>query len=219
MIKAEYVYSLSGKDWTLSCEGGAFPTVPAQVPGNIQADLENARCLKPIYYGVGDERIWEVARHDWRYSKSFEVPAEWAGKRIKLSFDGADYACDVYLDGLPIASHEGQFERFSADITDRVGAGTTHELSVLFHKMPPELEEYIQKSDGAGSGEGTEFFFVWGDEQDPSGAPGSEEHHELQLRLGHEHLDDGAVEGCRAVRLRHGPHRRSARAKRAGRHV
>ncbi|MBB6670117.1 glycoside hydrolase family 2 protein [Cohnella nanjingensis] len=162
MNKAEYAYSLNGTDWTLECVGGAFPTIPATVPGNIQADLENARCLKPLWYGMGDERIWEVARHDWRYDKEFTVPPAWKGKRIKLSFDGADYACDVYLDGRKIAAHEGQFERFSVDITEDIRLEGSHKLSVLFHKMPPELEEYLQKSDGAGSGEGTPFFFVWG---------------------------------------------------------
>lgn len=162
MINRLHETTLNGNDWTLECVGGAFPRISATVPGNIQADLEAAKCLKPIYYGLGDERIWEVARHDWWYHKDFTIPVDWNGKRIKLCIDGVDYSCEVYLDGIKLVEHEGQFERFSVDITQYVFAGKTHRLSILVHRMPEELEDYIVKSDGAGSGEGTPYWFVIG---------------------------------------------------------
>ena len=162
MQKKLYEKSLNGSDWILECVGDAFPSIHATVPGNIQSDLENALCLKPIWYGMGDERIWEVARHDWWYHKDFIIPDEWKRKRIKLCMDGVDYSCDVFIDKQKIISHDGQYERFSVEITKYVNDKKNHRLSVLIHKMPPELEEYIQKSDGAGSGEGTPFWFVIG---------------------------------------------------------
>jgi hypothetical protein len=47
--------------------------IPATVPGNIQADLEAAHQLKPLWYGAGDPRLYDVARKDWWYRKDFTV--------------------------------------------------------------------------------------------------------------------------------------------------
>ena len=72
------VFSLNGSDWFIHPDGtnsGVLdklyspPTsdegwVPARVPGNIQADLEAAHILKPLWYGIGDCRMEEVPRKD-----------------------------------------------------------------------------------------------------------------------------------------------------------
>lgn len=42
------------------------------------------------------------------------------GKRLILNFEGVDYDCEVYLNGKLIGTHEGAYERFSFDITDRI---------------------------------------------------------------------------------------------------
>jgi len=78
--------------------------LPAMVPGNIQADLESARLLKPLWYGAGDSRLFDVARTDWIYRKEFTMPGSFSGRRIRLCFDGVDYACEVWLNGARIRS-------------------------------------------------------------------------------------------------------------------
>lgn len=69
----------------------------ATVPGNIQSDLEAARQLKPLWYGAGDPRLYDVARKDWWYRKDFPVPNTLAGHRLTLVFDGVDHECEVWL--------------------------------------------------------------------------------------------------------------------------
>lgn len=82
--------SLSGNDWFIhedpssigatqkfyeaDVKGGGW--VPAQVPGNIQADLENAHLLNPFCYGAGDARVAAVAKQDWWYRKDFVIPED-----------------------------------------------------------------------------------------------------------------------------------------------
>ena len=80
--------SLSGNDWFIH---DAPPSVresqkfyeadirepgwvSARVPGNIQADLEAAHLIGPLWYGAGDPRLAEVAEKDWWYRKDFAVP-------------------------------------------------------------------------------------------------------------------------------------------------
>jgi beta-mannosidase len=69
--------------------------IPAQVPGNIQADLERAHLLKPLWYGVGDRRLAEVANKDWWYRKEFVLPERLQNKRLRLIFDGIDFEGDL----------------------------------------------------------------------------------------------------------------------------
>ena len=63
----ERMFSLSGNDWRIcadadgkgrerrmfDAEASASEWILASVPGNIQADLEAAHLLKPLWYGTG----------------------------------------------------------------------------------------------------------------------------------------------------------------------
>lgn len=57
---------LSGNDWKIkdvpNKDGKLLCNdwIPAIVPGNIQADLEVSRYLKPLWYGEGEPRMHEL---------------------------------------------------------------------------------------------------------------------------------------------------------------
>ncbi len=168
--------SLSGSDWFIredaarkgEAEGlhtadvPAAGWVPATVPGNIQADLEAAIELKPLWYGAGDPRLAEVAQKDWWYRRDFEAPAAWAGKRLKLVFDGVDYACDVWLNGEHLGANAGMFRRFDFDVAGIIKPGETNRLAVRIERIPPELVHILAASDGAMSGGGENYPNEWG---------------------------------------------------------
>ncbi|MDL2327998.1 hypothetical protein LJC64_05065 [Ruminococcaceae bacterium OttesenSCG-928-A11] len=159
---------LSGGDWQL-CKGGADSLaavargegafIPAAVPGNVQTDLENARELLPLWYGMGDSNLLDVCLSGWWYRKCFTPPAGAAGRHT-LVFDGVDYACDIYLNGALVGSHEGMFLRFAVDVTGQLRPGAENVLCVYLHPMPEELVPWLVNSDGPMSGEGTDYFFV-----------------------------------------------------------
>ena len=168
--------SLSGSDWyiredaagTGAAEGlhaadvPAPGWIPATVPGNIQADLEAAHELKPLWYGAGDPRLADVAQKDWWYRLDFEAPAAWAGKRLKLVFDGVDYACDVWLNGEYLGAKAGMFRRFGFDVAGIIKPGETNRLAVRIERIPPELVHILAASDGAMSGGGPDYPAEWG---------------------------------------------------------
>lgn len=54
---------------------------------------------------------------DGWYRRRFELPNEWAGKRIFLQFDGANRTAEVFLNGQSIGIHRGGFARFRFDVT------------------------------------------------------------------------------------------------------
>ncbi len=141
---------------------GAPGWIPATVPGNIQADLEAAHRLKPLWYGAGDPRLAEVAHKDWWYRRDFDLPDTFAGARIQLIFDGVDYACDIWLNGRRLGSHAGMFRRFAFEVSDIVKPGETNRLALKIERMPPALAHILSASDGAMSGGGEDYPREWG---------------------------------------------------------
>ena len=156
--------SLSGSDWWLNEDAAAtglrnklfesgVPAagwIPAQVPGNVQDDLEKAHKLRPIFYGATDPNLYEVAQKDWWYRKDFTVPATFAGKRLTLVFDGVDERCEVWLNGAKIGGNAGMFRRFEFDVSALARPGQTNRLAVWIARMPAVLVPYIINSDGPG---------------------------------------------------------------------
>ena len=167
---------LSGSDWYIREDAAgagimdklyeeAIPApgwVPARAPGNVQADLEAAGQLRPLWYGAGDPRLAEVAQKDWWYRRDFTVPESFADRRLQLVFDGVDYACDVWLNGRHLGRNAGMFRRFAFDVADVIKLDGVNRLAVRVERMPPELAHILAASDGAMSGGGENYPREWG---------------------------------------------------------
>ena len=67
-----------------------------------------------------DEVLW--------YRRTFGVPEDWRGDRVLLHFGAVDQTAKVWVNNQLVATHEGGYTAFSADITD-----------VLRHAGPQEL--------------------------------------------------------------------------------
>ncbi|MCY4019305.1 MAG: beta galactosidase jelly roll domain-containing protein [Chloroflexi bacterium] len=170
--------SLSGCDWHIhedaagaGIEEGLYEAavsapgwLPARVPGNVQADLEAAQQLRPLWYGAGDPRLADVAQKDWWYRHDFTVPESFTGRRLQLVFDGVDYACQVWLNGQYLGKNAGMFRRFAFDVGEVINVGGANRLGVLIERMPPELAHILAASDGAMSGGGENYPREWGDD-------------------------------------------------------
>jgi len=57
------------------------------------------------------------------YWKTFSLPPDWKGNRVKIRFDGISSYGLVKVNGKTIGSHEGSFVAFELDITDAVKLG------------------------------------------------------------------------------------------------
>ena len=145
---------LSGKDWLVShfvpgevgAATGLIPRIaggelygaefiPATVPGDVQSDALDASIISDIRLGFNARHAEWTYQRDWLYVKRF-TPLKKDGKRVRLHFDGVDYACEVYIDGKWIGDHEVAWEPFSFDITDLVEEGRESSLVVLVNYAP-----------------------------------------------------------------------------------
>ncbi|WNG38745.1 beta-galactosidase [Archangium violaceum] len=67
-----------------------------------------------------------IQRHHNRmwYRRTFTVPSTWSGQRVQLHFGAVDWEATVYVNGQQVGTHQGGFDGFSFDITDRLRSGT-----------------------------------------------------------------------------------------------
>ena len=64
------------------------------------------------------------------YRLRFQVPADWAGQRVKLRFDAVYSKADVWLNGTSVGSHLGAFTPFEFDVTKAVLPGKENLLAL-----------------------------------------------------------------------------------------
>ncbi len=57
------------------------------------------------------------------YARSFNLSEDWLKNDTILHFGAVDYACDVYVNGKKVGSHEGGYTAFKFDISDFVVNG------------------------------------------------------------------------------------------------
>lgn len=70
-----------------------------------------------------------------RYRTRFTLPKDWAGKHIRLTFEGVMTDAEVWINGQKVgATHQGGFTEFSYDVTSFVTPGKKHQLEVLVSK-------------------------------------------------------------------------------------
>lgn len=58
------------------------------------------------------------------YRTAFQVPANWRGKQVRIVFEGVMTDTEVFVNGILAGEmHQGGFNRFSYDITDKIKTG------------------------------------------------------------------------------------------------
>ena len=57
------------------------------------------------------------------YHRNFEIPKDWAGKRVLLHFGAVDYDCHAWVNGQSVGRHLGGSSSFSFDVTKALKDG------------------------------------------------------------------------------------------------
>ena len=79
--------------------------------------------------------LFGYAGQAW-YRCTFRPQAAMRGARLHLRFEGANYATTVWLNGQAIGYHEGGFDPFGFDVTDKVSFEGDNTLAVLVDNWP-----------------------------------------------------------------------------------
>jgi hypothetical protein len=76
------------------------------------------------------------------YRRRFDVPEEWAGRRVLLHFEAVMYRCRVWVEGVLVGEHEGGYTPFSVDASAAVRAGGANEILVEVVNPLNAISEY-----------------------------------------------------------------------------
>lgn len=91
--------------------------------GSILVPFAAESSLSGVGLNVGAENnLW--------YSRSFNIPKEWKGRRVILHFGAVDWKAEVWVNGIFVVSHSGGYSPFEADITDALSAKGANTLTV-----------------------------------------------------------------------------------------
>jgi hypothetical protein len=127
----------------------------AVVPGTVLTTLVDRGIYPDPAYGLNDLAIPEsLNKHDYWYRVELKSPEALRGKRLLLTFDGINYAADVWLNGHELGKIKGAFIRGNFDVTGiwKAGAGEENVLAVRVSPPPhPGIPE--EESVKAGPGE------------------------------------------------------------------
>jgi len=105
--------------------------------------------------------IADLPNDTCRYSKTFQAPTEWQGKRVLIEFEGARQSAEVWLNGQRLGLHQNGVMAFGFDLTPYLKYGQTNLLEVLTDNdwaykernadgTPLEIGDAQETSDGNG---------------------------------------------------------------------
>lgn len=110
--------------------GRGWPTVIAEVPGNVELDLIQAGILPELSVG---NRIYELLpyeRYEWWYRRSFTAPLAGPGEQVHLVFEGIDCLATVWVNGVRVGTTDNMLIPHRFDVTGLVRPGSDNEIAV-----------------------------------------------------------------------------------------
>jgi hypothetical protein len=152
----EQISKVGFKDITPSGGPSKFDHwLPATVPGTVLTTLIDRGIYPDPDYGLNNLAIPELAHQDYWYRVEFPSPASAAGQRLTLTFNGINYAAEVWLNGKSLGGITGAFIRGNFDVTSLLEKSGMNALAVRVSPPPhPGLaqEESIKAGPGENGG-------------------------------------------------------------------
>ena len=68
------------------------------------------------------------------YTRSIQIPSEWAGARVFLRFEAVSYRAEVSVNGQIVGTHDGMWTPFEFDVTNVIHAGTANTITLTVTK-------------------------------------------------------------------------------------
>jgi len=128
----------------------------ATVPGTALTTLVDRGVYPDPAYGLNNLAIPETLAHqDYWYRTEIDVPADLTGKHLALTFNGANYAAEIWVNGARIGDMKGAFIRGHFDVTGRLVPGQRNAIAVRVSPPPhPGITSEESLTSGVGENGG-----------------------------------------------------------------
>lgn len=138
---------------------GLTPWLDAQVPGGVTLAMYRHGYIDHPYVDMNSLKCEWIENRWWIYRCEFDRRELAAHRRALLHFEGVDYACIVYLNGIKLGEHTGMYEDFTFDVTDQYRAQEHFVLDVLILHAPDEMGQLGRTS--LSSTQKSRFNYKW----------------------------------------------------------
>jgi hypothetical protein len=123
----------------------------ATVPGTVLTTMIDRGIYPDPDYGLNNMAIPEsLAHQNYWYRVEFKAPPESRGQRLTLTFEGVNYAAEVWLNGTKLGGFAGAFLRGKFDITALLANGE----NVLAVRVSPPPHPGIANEESIKGGPG-----------------------------------------------------------------
>ncbi len=132
------------------------PWLPAVVPGTVLTTLIARGVYPDPDFGLDNLAIPDsLSRQDYWYRSVFDAPAGLRDRELTLTFNGINYAAEVWLNGARVGNIRGAFIRGIFNVTGLLQPGRRNALAVRISPPPhPGIphEQSIAAGPGANGG-------------------------------------------------------------------
>jgi hypothetical protein len=130
----------------------------ATVPGTVLTSMIDRGIYPDPDYGLNNLAIPEsLAHQDYWYHVAFRTPPQPRGQRLILTFEGVNYAAEVWLNGKKLGGFTGAFLRGTFDVTGLVAVSGENALAVRVSPPPhPGIANEESLKGGPGENGGME---------------------------------------------------------------
>ena len=127
--------------WSLKSSEWKEETIPANLPGDNYSALLAAGKIPDPHYGRNELAVQEFRRHDWEYSRDFDVPAELLGyEHVYLNAEMVDTFATVLINGKKVLSCENMFTRYRTDVKAALRPGSNR-IEIRFKSAENEAKK------------------------------------------------------------------------------
>ena len=106
------------------------PAVAAQVPGNVELDLQRAGVIPDPFYAGNIRRLRPFEFYEWWYTREFDVPAAPEGHGWRIVFDGLDTVATIWINGHEAGRSRNMLVEHSWDVTGLLRPGESNRIAV-----------------------------------------------------------------------------------------
>ena len=131
--------------WTVSSGGGGMlealrGVVPTGKPVRLPYDAMIHETPDPADVSGGQTGFYPGGQYV--FTKTFDVPADWAGKDVLIEFEGVYMTAMVYVNGSHAATNLHGYGGFYAKVDGLLRCGEANELRVIANNPTPNSRWY-----------------------------------------------------------------------------
>lgn len=104
--------------------------IDAQVPGNVELDLQRAGIIDDPFYANNIHGLRPYEFYEWWYEREFETPSVLPGQSVELLFHGVDCLATYWLNGECIGSSDNMFIEHRFDVSDKLKRSASNRLTI-----------------------------------------------------------------------------------------